>query len=149
MPATPYKNITWTVGSDMNIDRLNIMANNDQWLFENMPKAVYNSAGVKRAAGIKIMAGTTPYPVSITDWVSIDVSFGSFFSAGSTPVVVATVSTGHSNRKFVTLQGLNGYEQIDHRGFKAIVSNYEWLFDGGIDRKITRLGLVNWIAMGY
>lgn len=144
-----YKNVSWSTGDTAVKEKLNQMANNDQWLFENMPKAVFNSGNIKRAAGVKIMAGASPYPVSITDWVTIQVNFGNFFSAGSSPVVVASASTGGSARKFVTLTGLNGYDLIDHRGFYACVSNYEWLFDGGRDRNITRGGLIQWIAVGY
>lgn len=148
-PDRRYKNVSWSTGDIPTKEKLNQMTSNDNWLFENMPKAVYNTAGIKRASGIKLLAGTTPYPASTTDWVDATTSFGNFFSPGCKPVVVSTVSTAPSSRKFVTIQSVEGTEQIDHRGFKARVSNYEWLFDGGKDRVIKRGGLIMWIAIGY
>lgn len=148
-PDRRYKNVSWSTSETLTKEKLNQMAANDEWLFQNMPKAVYNAAGVKRAAGLKIMAGSSPYPAANADYARVVTNFGNYFSAGCKPVVVATVASGFSDRKYVMVQSLDGHEQIDHRGFVSWVSSYYWLVDGGKERSITRVGLVNWIAIGY
>lgn len=153
MTAQPYQNVTWPIGAPTDVDTLNKMTNNDQWLFEHMPTIQYTANGVKRNAGTKMIAG-------LTRWVAehkaeytvggLDVSFGSFFTPGCSPIVVATCSTASSpHKKYVTLCSLGnpGNEVIDHRGFRAYVHAAAW--QGAPHTPLGGSGIMHWTAVGY
>lgn len=150
MAATPYKPVSWPVGSPTDVARLSQMASNDQYLFENMPKMTYSSAGLKRAAGVKVLSGKALYTAQTVDWAVVDISFGNYFSPGCQPVVVCTVASYWSHRKYVTVCGFDGTEIIDHRGFKATVASYEGTVRGNAAWSVLNPGgHINWIALGY
>lgn len=153
MTASPYKNVTWPIGAPVVTDTLNDMANNDQWLFENMPRIQYSAHGIKRNSGIKILAGVTRYPgnETVAEGSAVDISFGSFFTPGCNPVVVATISASSSpHKKYVTTSALGAHavETIDHRGFSAYVSAMPWSGRVGFV-PLGNSGLVHYIAIGY
>lgn len=150
MVATPYKNTSFSTGETPSREKFNQMANNDQWLFENMPKAIYTAGTNKRQAGVKILSGKAIYSPRTTDWAEVEVSFGSVFSPGCQPVVVCTVASSWSHRKYATMVGFDGTELIDHRGFRATVSSYEGTIRGNSTWSVMNVGgHVNWIAIGY
>lgn len=120
------------------------MANNDQYLFENMAKMYYNANGIKKTAGLKVIAGKTLYPRVNYGWSVHDVSFGSFFSVGCMPVVSCTLQTRGSHAYYyTTTRGIQGGDNIDHRGFRFYVM---------ADRPsllISGAGYAHWIAVGW
>ena len=125
MAALPYKSVSWGV-EPISKDKLNQMANNDQWLFENTPRMMYNARGVKKTSGVKILAGIALAPASKTTVTSVAVYFGSFFSQGCTPVVVATpVHASGRTRMHTIVKGIGtGYP--DHRGVTLVVTADEY-----------------------
>lgn len=151
MVATPYKNVTFSTGETASKEKFNQAMNNQQWLFENMPKAVYSAGSIKRQAGIKILSGKAVYAPSPLDWLHVEVGFGNVFSPGCQPVVVCTVASGWSHRKYATIAGLGGTgEFIDHRGFIAVVCSYEGLYRGNSKWSVHDVGgHLNWMAIGY
>lgn len=146
MAATPYKPVSWSDRS-LDVSKLQQMATNDQWLFENSPRMRYSGNGVVRDNGIKIIAGKTPYATSSNDWVDVSIYFGSFFTAACKPIVICTdETTGAALRKLVVTRGFGG--EIDYRGFVAHISDQE----NHIDRAhypIESPGWVHWIAVGF
>jgi hypothetical protein len=120
LAATPYKPTTWA-DEPVFKDKLNQMTNNDQWLYENTPRLNFNTYGVKRTSGVKIMAAIAIIPASGKAWSNTTFNFGTFFSSGCRPVVVTgTQVTGPSAwRQHVVITGLVGDYAPDHRGFRA------------------------------
>lgn len=143
MVATPYKPVSWN-SEPVTQQRLQQMANNLQWLYENNARVRYSAAGIVRDNGIKIIAGKTPIPVSAADFTDCYVYFGSFFTAGCQPAVtVSLADMTYGQRKIVVSRGLGG--NIDHRGFIAHVSSNE---PPGYAADI-RGGWLHWMAVGY
>ncbi len=123
------------------------MANNDQWLFEHITKMRYQGA-VTKNDGLKILAGKAYYgPNDTNDRQDCTVYFGSFFSTGCFPVVVAVNEVNTNGfRRLVTVRSISG-SQIDHRGFIAHVSNQENALSD--QTKIVSGGTVSYIAIGW
>lgn len=143
MAATPYKPTNW--GSEsISQPKLQQMANNDQWLFENMARVRYSAGGLTRDSGLKIAAGKTAYPATQSDWIDVFVYFGTFFSAGCKPVVNASVEPA-LGRIGVVLSGLNFGTEMDYRGFRAHV--YQDFQASG--NPLQGAGWVHWQAVGY
>ena len=120
MGATPYKATTWG-DEPVYKDKLQQMANNDQWLYENMPKMNFNTYGVKRTTGLKILAGIAIVPAGKKDWSGTTFNFNSFFSSGCKPVIVTgTQPTGGRWRYHTIVKGIGSYYP-DHRGVEINV----------------------------
>lgn len=149
MVAQPYKNVTFSTNSPLDKDTLNQMANNSQWLFENLPKVTYAATGIKRSAGMKILAGVTPYQPTPWEHTGVVVNFSNFFTPGCQVVVVANNVSGYTNRKYASLRALDETEFIDHRGFIAAIGTYEHFFDPTAPKTINRPGFLSWIAVGF
>lgn len=117
MAATAYKPVTW--GEEPTTTaKLNQMANNTQWVYENMPRMLFTAYGVKKTTGVKILSGVAIIPASGSTWSSINVSFGTFFTPGCKPVVVTGHQPTSAKWRFqITIQGLSE-RNIDHRGVK-------------------------------
>lgn len=149
MAATPYRPTTFD-DKLLSVEKLQQVSNNIHWLFENSARMRYALSGkapVTKDAGIKIITGKTPFGTSANDWVNLDVYFGSFFTAGSRPIVTVTVETsGAYLRKFATIHGLGtkGGPEIDYRGFTAHITTHEVKTN-----KIEAPGWLHWQAIGY
>lgn len=141
MTAKPYVPVTWG-DEPVFTDKLNQMGNNEQWLFENTPRMYYNAFDVKKPNGVKIMAGILVFPPSATAGAQGYYYFGSFFSSGSKPVVVATVNTLDGQRGgVVSIRGI-GVASPDHRGFSSSINN-------STVTKITSQTFIHFIAVGW
>lgn len=140
-----YVPVSWN-GESVSTDKLNQMANNDQYLFDRSPKIRYSSSNLTRDTSLKVIAGKTPFqPHGKFDWTNVVVYFGSFFTAGCHPSVTAVAEvTGGWMRKFVAIKGLAG--EIDHTGFLAQVVSQESIPGNGW---IEAGGWVHWQAVGY
>lgn len=146
MAASPYKPVSFTSES-ISQYKLQQLANNSQWLFENSPRMRYLANGLRRDAGLKIIAGKSGYSARNSRATAVVVHFGSFFSAGCQPVVTCVVQAGGFwLRKYITVNSLNGISApIDHSGFIAHITSYE---DRPNDH-IEAHGWVHWHAIGY
>lgn len=146
MVATPYQPVSWN-GETLSNSKLQQMTNNDQWLFENSARIRYSVNQITKDGGVKVMAGKSPYGISDTSAVYVDVYFGGFFSAGCHVAVTASLETGTGlGRKQVTIVGFGG--EVDSRGFRAAVYTDEVRLDGS-PPKIETSGFVHWLAVGY
>jgi hypothetical protein len=126
--------------------KLQQLADNDNWLFENAPRLRYAVTDLTKEKGIKIIAGKTRYPATTgADWEDVYVYFGSFFTAGCKPIVTCvTADTEKGHRKFVNVRGLGG--ELDHRGFIGHVTAHE---PPGYPQYIHGSGWLHWIAVGW
>lgn len=146
MATTPYKAVTW---GDEPIfkDKLNQMTNNEQWLFENMPTMSFNTYGIKRTNGIKIMAAIAVVPANKKDWSGTTFNFGTFFSSGCKPVIVTgTQPTGNAWRYQVIIKGIGTYYP-DHRGIEINVGA-DYVF-GSKTNIVNQQVYVHFIAIGW
>lgn len=143
MVASPYRPVSWN-SEPVTQQRLQQMANNMQWLYENNAKVRYSATSITRDNGVKVLVGKTAVPASATDYSDAVVYFGSYFTAGCQPIVTSVYAdTAYGLRKFIVNRGLGG--PIDHRGFIGHVSSHE---PQGIANDI-RGGWMHWMAVGY
>jgi hypothetical protein len=146
MAATEYTPVSWSDNEPLLTEKMSAMTQNDQYLFENMPRVYYNAHGVKKATGTKIMTGFVAAPYTQNVYSSNTFNFGSFFSAGCRPVVVAGAPHSWPRiRYLVAVRGI-GTTFPDHRGFEIRVSSAE------VNAKENRLPHTVWvpfIAVGY
>lgn len=145
MSATPYKAVNWQDDEPVFTNKLNVMTQNDQWLFENTPRMLYTGFNQRRTEGMKIASGIllcNPNPYGVQQHV---VYFGSFFSEACTPVVVTGLMHQGEVRITFGVKGI-GQTYVDHRGFEilggAINHNANW-------KAMTKQFWVTWIAVGY
>ena len=143
MAATPYRPLSWAPNEVMTEAKMDQIANNSQWLFENKPNVNYNAHGVRRVIGVKIMCGVTTIPYTLTGIQTVAAYFGNFFSVGCRPIVTTGVVSFQRRMHIIT----NGFGVMfpDHRGMEIVAECYAP--DGG--RRIQNTFWVNWMAMGY
>src|SRR6478735_8015512 len=121
MSAQPYKPVTWG-DEPASKDKMQQMANNEQWLYGNSPRMLYAAASIKKTSGLKILAGTAWIPATSLYYANVPVYFGSFFSTGCSPVVVMTPNPRNWQNRFTfSCRGI-GTLQPDYRGFTAQVT---------------------------
>lgn len=146
MALNNFVPVSWN-GEAVTNDKLNQMANNDQYLFERTPTVRYSNTGanVVRDDAMKIMAGKAPIVVSTTDNVDVNIYFGSYFTAGTHPIVTATYEPGGTYlAKFCSVRGFAG--EIDHTGCIIRVYSRE---AAGFTNDMSQGGWVHWQAVGF
>jgi len=145
MAVTEYKPVYWNIET-LDKDKLNTMTANDQYFYENMPKVMFNSYGIKRTNGVKMMAGVVITPVSKTANSTARYDFGTFFSSGCKPIIVTgTQPTSARGRIHVMVRGINS-NYPDNRGFVVTSSADELTGKNNVmDAKI----YVHFLAIGW
>jgi hypothetical protein len=123
------------------------MAQNSRYLLERAPKLYYNAYNVKKDTGVKIACGVTAVPPTKGTSVTVTVNFGSFFSPGTRPIPVTSLTSRFNTRVIETTYGFGGITSVpDHRGFLCRVAATEIY---GTSKNIPYTLYLNWIAMGY
>jgi hypothetical protein len=146
LASGPYKPVLFVDSEAIDRDKMNQVANNMQWLFENTPRIKYAAHGFVKASGAKILAGIATVPATNTTFSQTTVYFGSFFSQGCQPVITATPIRNTSRARFeVIVKGI-GRVYPDHRGAQIAVMTDE--YNATINKHITSLP-VSWIAIGW
>lgn len=140
MAASPYRPVWWSDIEPTFTVKLNQMASNDQWLFENSPRMLYSAYGVRRAEGLKIASGTILFP-PYTSVVERTAEFGTFFSTACNPIVVVGGAIAPAGVHWPSIRGLGG-GQPDHRGFICRVNTTEGAAMGSNF-------YIPWIAVGF
>lgn len=143
MAMSEFVPMSWN-GEPITTDKLNQMCNNTQYLFDRSPRIRYAVGGVTRDTGLKVLSGKTAFsPDNTKNYLYVNVFFGSFFSAGSNPVVTASIEPtgGSMHRSHMIVTGLAG-GPIDQTGFIGVIA---------IEAATTigSGGWVNWTAVGY
>lgn len=146
MASTPYRPISFSPDEAITDDKINQAMNNVQWLFENTPRMYYNAFGLKKTSGIKILTGVGVVPATKSTLSSTTVYFGTFFSQGCSPVVVATPVRNAGPVRFETCVSGIGQTYPDHRGCRLHISTDERLATSNYHPRALP---VNWIAVGW
>lgn len=142
----PYKPLSWADNEVLNTDKLNAMTNNDQWLFENMPRVTF-AGNAKKTSGVKMLATRGIVAPNNSAAGSTVVYFGSTFSVGCNPIVVATSVPSDYKRRFHTVvRGIGSLMLPDHTGCQVIVSSAEV---NPTIMKLTSNVYVMVVAIGY
>jgi len=145
MTASPYKSITWSDGEAITYEDLSTMANNDQWLYENTPRMLYNYKGLKKTTGLKIYAASVHIPATKERNTFKDIYFGTFFTPGCMPVITLN-HHGSQNRVHVSMRGLGGSGYApNHNGFQMVLATDELLTPNVLFMPID----LHIIAVGY
>lgn len=146
--TTPYEPVTWSRGERITTDKLNDMTSNEEYLFEQTPRIVYNANSLKKEGGMKIIAGIVPIPIQAEGSQFVDVYFGTVFSSGCNPVVTATIAAGAGYAgKFTSIGGLDGTPVVDNRGVKVFITCIEApIWTGPFFYRTT---YINYIAVGW
>ncbi len=145
MAITPYRPISWNNDEPLFTDKLNQMTSNDQWLFENAPRAYYNAYNVKKTSGIKIAAGLAGFNPNGTPREHHIVNFGTFFTPGARPIIATSLGHDGEVRLHYGIKGI-GTKFPDHRGFEFLgsVDHYNQKLN-----KMQRRYYLHWIAISY
>jgi hypothetical protein len=142
--TSSYAPVEWTPGP-ITLPGLQQMANNEQYLFENLPTMRYSAPGIARTGGIRVAAGIMPFGSTKQNYLDMNIYFGNFFTSGCRPVVNTTVHSFYRGRKFCSIEGLAGATTVDSRGFLAVICSVEPVgSDNGIHG-----GILHWTAIGY
>jgi len=139
MAATPYRPVYWSDDEPTYTRKMNQMASNDQYLFENTPRIRYNAYGLGRDQGHKILTGTllfTPF----TTQIEKTQSFGTFFSTACKPVITMGVIANYGHL-FPIARGFDNLVP-DHRGFICRVNTQ-------IGGYMGENFYVHWQALGF
>lgn len=144
MAATPYRAVSWQPNEVISEGKMDQLANNGQWLFENMPRARYTAHGVRRAEGVRIACGLCLVPAGTVPNYDREVYFGDFFSSGCMPIVT-TAFVSNQRRVWVTIAGLGRFHP-DDRGFQVHVTMGS---DNPENDQLHKDAYVSWQAMGY
>lgn len=130
----------------ISVEKLQVMAENQRKLRNMIPTVLLNTAGVKKSTGVKILAGTTIAPPSMTRSQNQDVYFGNFFSVGCNPVVVAQNASVTWRAVHLGTHGLGKTDTPSHVGFTCHL-----MYDGisGAKGALTTPITIHWIAVGW
>lgn len=141
--TTPFKPVS--VNNELlTQDKVQQIANNTQWLFDNTPRLRYAVSGLTRDTGLKLLAGKAAHGIINTqNWLHGQIQFGSFFSANCKPIVTIGLEgqNGILHRNSIIIYPLAGTE-IDNTGFGYVVQNTIY---GGI----SATGWIHYQAIGY
>lgn len=145
MAGIPFRPLQWNPNEVLTKGKMDQIAFNEQYLFDNMPRAQYAAHGVRRDEGIKIASGFALIRATRRHHNSRAVYFGNFFSARTQPVVTTGAVSNYRRQLHVTLEGF-GRLFPDHRGFRVYVVNN---VHHKANRPMKRNMYVGWIALGY
>lgn len=141
-----FKAVNWTPTELIGQAKIEQLADNAEWLFNNIPQGHYTlPGGLARNEGLKIATGSALITKRKSDTASVTVRFADFFSTGCQPIVTTGIVAQGQTQIFCTINGI-GKLQPDDTGFQA------WVNIAAENKKndaITRSFYVNWQAMGY
>lgn len=147
MAVASYQDVAWNSADPLDRAKLNLMAQNSRYLLERAPKLYYNAYNIKKDTGVKLACGVVTVPSTKGMEMTVTVNFGSFFSAGTRPIPVTSLTTQTNMRIIETTYGFGGLGSVpDHRGFHCRVAAVE-VFQAL--KTISKTCWLNWIAMGY
>lgn len=145
MATTPFRIVSWQPNEILTHSKLNQFSDNQQWLYDNMPRARYMfTGGARRNEGVKILGGYCLIPATSEAESNQTVNFGEFFTPGCKPIIT-TGTLSIQRRMHITYDGIGTF-MPDHRGFIIHVRT-----DAAYEKNnvISRNMYVGWQALGY
>lgn len=148
MTAKPYRAINFTAEDLIGDDKMEQLANNIQWLYENTARTTYMlPSGLHRTENIRLAAGRGIINANTkSDGARIAVNFGNLFSQGCDPLVTTGINSSFQTRVFCVINGLGTRISPDYRGFNIYVNIAA---ESKKNDRIKKGFYVNWMAMGY
>lgn len=146
--TAPYQSVAFNYGDQLLIPQMNQLANNTQYLFENLAKVRYRSSAINRDTTTKILAVRTPVSATPARQQRADIYWNGFFSSGCAPIVVATAISHPQKRLNVVVCGLGGVVLPDSRGCMAQVEADEVYSEVPGGNIVNNL-YIDLIAIGY
>lgn len=143
MAVTPYRVVSWEPDEVITVSKMRQLADNQQWLFDNMPRARYTH-GVNRNEGVKLLGGYILHPASTTAQSDRTVYFGEFFTMNCRPAVSCSIVSNFGRVDHV-ISGI-GVLLPDHRGFVSKI-RMDALVSG--NNVMNSNMYVGWLALGY
>lgn len=122
------------------------MAANDDYLEGQVFEGRYDAFNVVQDSGLKIWSRVIQVQPNHKHVVEAPVSFGSFFTPGSIPVITATLATSDRIRTTLTIRGLDGGRKPSSAGFTAVLY---YINSEGQNLVFNNYQHVHIIAMGY
>ncbi len=149
MAVASYSGVSWADDEPIFTDKLNQMAQNDQWFFENMPTVLYTNGSltpsIKRQKAIKVLSGILLCQPSATGIQNHVQYFGSYFTAGCNPVIVTSLLHNGDVRLHLGHKGI-GQPIPDHRGFEVLGAADQLNLKAN---RMTKPFYITWLAVGY
>ena len=146
MAALPYAPTSWSDNEPILTDKLRQMSNNDQYLFEQLSTVYYNANAIKKTSGMKIMASTVSVSPNLSSPNGMATFyFGTFFTVGCKPMVIASINSYPQGRFHLNTRGIGTFWP-DHRGFEVRIAADEL---NTANNKIYNRVWVMFIAMGF
>lgn len=146
MAVSAFKDVNWAANEYLATDKLNLMVSNTRYLFERAPKLYYNSYSIKKDTGIRIACGTSTIAPGKAHQYKKTINFGSFFTSGSKPVIVTSVTSPYNRRMILSHWGIQGEGYVpDHRGFIVCAATSTNEKSHFLHKQI----YINWIAIAY
>ena len=142
-----FKAINWTPNEKLAQTKTDQMADNQDWLYNNTPRAIYTlPGGIRRVEGVKIASGRVIVAKRTkTDTAYVGVRFGNFFTTSCQPIVTTGIVSDFQTRIFCTIHGI-GVLHPDYRGFNVGVNIAAQIKKND---NIAKSFYVTWQAMGY
>lgn len=140
-----FRAINWSPNEQVGDVKMNVLADNVNWLYKNTPRAIYTlPGGLRRVEGVKMASGRVIVPKQASDTATVEVRFGNYFTVNSEPNITTGVISPAQPRIFCVVRGL-GRVIPDHRGFQVKVN-----VAAGKKKndKIAKTLYVAWSAMG-
>lgn len=100
-----YSPQNWSAGDAITPERMNRMADNDQFLFESRIQSKYTFDSIERTSGIRIWASNGRFPISSTQRSILGIDWSGYFSPGCNPIVNVTLGRRDRNRCWVSVKG--------------------------------------------
>lgn len=114
--SNEFEPLSWVDGQDIDVDSMNQMTSNDNWLYNNMSTAFYNAYGVAKNTGVKVAGGIAILGPTKDKTIYKEIGFGNYFSASCKPIVTSS-HTGNK-QTFLSIGGIGtGNVHPDNRGF--------------------------------
>lgn len=141
-----FESVTWNDDDEATPEKLNQMAQNDDYLLSKAIPMLYRVNGLNKSTGLKICAGISSAPVTDFRQTVVEVHFGGFFTAGCTPIVLVSGLSTDKWRAYLSVTGLaQGSLLPTDQGFRCVVSEGEGYGVGYLAKPTS----VSWCALGY
>lgn len=121
---TEFRPVAWGDGEPVSASKLSMMAANEQFLFESLPKLYFSNNSIKKDRGIKVFATTAIIPPTTIRHGRTTVYFGDVFSVGCMPVVTLSINATPKEQFHLAIKGI-GQVIPDHRGVELLASAAE------------------------
>lgn len=111
-----FENLNWSSTSKLDVDKLNKMVANDNYLYQNMISGYYDVMGVVRDSGLSLRTGYAKIVNQEQQWQTMIINYARPFLPGTRPVVVTGLATDAYGEVFHAAKNLGGQAIPDHRG---------------------------------